>query len=288
VTVDADSDAFCLEQPGTTLTSADFARSSLVIYKRRWLQPKPLMLSALPDLADRAFSEREWTSLVEGLLHAEEHRNDLAWLNPPSAWALTSNKLSLLLRAAREGIEIPRFTLSTEVHVQHLNNDDVVIKAISADEVIDSTRSFATTRLSRASLQGLDRQRLPTPSLFQDYVAPTRELRSYYILGRMVTLALTPSSEHVDIRYVPARSMAPSFALLPTELDSRLGALARTFGLNYCAFDLLVPASGDPVLVDITPAGSWDYFESEEAPFISDVFGAIIADHVAAPERLVR
>ena len=286
VTVEADNDTFCLKQPGATVTSSDFARASLVIYKRRWLQPKPLVLSTLSGAADRLFSEREWTSLIEGLLQAEEHRGNSVWLNQPSSWALTSNKLALLLRASREGVHIPRFTISTNVPMQHVHNDDVVVKAISADEVIDSTRYFATTRLSRDSLQGLDRRQLPTPSLFQDYVAPVQELRAYYILGRMVTITLTPSPEHVDIRYVPADSMAPTRARLPGELDTTLRALARTFGLNYCAFDILVPSRGDPVLVDITPAGSWDYFESEDSPFISNAFGAIITDHVAPTQRL--
>jgi hypothetical protein len=286
VTVDADKDSFCLGQFGVTLRSADFARADLVVYKRRWLQPKPLVVSELSSAADRQFSEREWTSLLEGLLLAEEHRSDAVWLNPPSSWALTSNKLALLLRASRLGLDVPRFTVSTTIQMRDLHDRAVVAKAISADEVIDSARYFATARLYHDSLQHLNGQHLSTPSLLQDYVTPVRELRSYYILGRTITIVLTPSPEHVDIRYVPAESMAPTFDHLPAELDAALCGLARTFNLNYCAFDLLVPVHGDPMLIDITPAGSWDYFESEDAPFISNALGAVIKDHVMSAQGI--
>jgi len=283
-TVKADQHSFCLEQQNATLSSADFARSDLVIYKRRLLQPRPLVASTLANAADRQFSEREWAALLEGLLLAEEHRSDVVWLNRPSSWALTSNKLALLLRASRLGIAIPSFTISTTIEAREPHEVDIVTKAISADEVIDRARYFSTTRISPDTLRDLSGQRLPTPSLLQDYVAPIRELRVYYILGRTLTIALAPSPEHVDIRYASANSMAPTWDELPTTLDVSIRALARAFELNYCAFDLIAPASGAPLLVDITPAGGWDYFESEDSPFISNALAATIADHLTSPQ----
>jgi hypothetical protein len=284
IAVDADQHSFCLEQQDATLSSADLARADLVIYKRRLLQPRPLVASTLAESADREFSEREWTALVEGLLLAEESRSNAIWMNSPSSWALTSNKLALLLRAGQLGLSIPHFTIGTTIDARET---DVVTKAISANEVIDPARYFSTTRVPASTLRDLSGRRLPTPAFLQDYVAPARELRAYYILGCMLTIALTPSTEHVDIRYASAASMAPTWDELPAALDTRLRTLARVLELTYCVFDLIEPASGDPLLVDITPVGGWDYFESEDAPFISDALAVAISEHLEHPQVTV-
>jgi hypothetical protein len=287
VAVDADQDSFLLEQPGTRISSTDFAHADLIFYKRRWLQRKPLVISGLPRAADRRFSEREWTSLLEGLIEAEEHRSPAVWANPPSSWTSTSNKLALLLRASRLGVDIPHFTVATTVRTPDNDDQRLVAKAISADEVIDAGRYFATARLDPAHLRRLCGRRLPTPSLFQDYISPVRELRSYYLLGSTITISLTPSPDHVDIRYLSGDAMAATLAHLPPDIDTTLCSLAQAFNLNYCSFDLLVPEQGDPILIDITPAGSWEHFESDDAPFISDALGAVIEDYVTSEERSV-
>jgi len=281
VSVDADHDRFRLEQPGTRLTSSDFRRADLVVYKRRWLQPRPHVASELPRDADRAFSEREWSSLLEGLLIAEEHRSGVPWMNSPSAWALTANKLALVLRAARLGLDVPRFTVSTPIRPPARAGGDLVAKAISADEAIDAERCFTTARVSGSALAELEGRHLSTPSLLQAYVAPVRELRVYCVLGEAIAVGLTPSPDHVDIRYVAAERMEPTFERLPADLESQLIDLTRTLGLNYCSFDLLVAGEdGDAALVDITPAGSWDYFESDEDPFLSDALAVVIDNHL--------
>jgi glutathione synthase/RimK-type ligase-like ATP-grasp enzyme len=272
---------FRVEQPGAVLTSELFREARLVIYKRRWLQPKPLVASQLGHSADRVFSEREWGSLLEGFLIAEERRSEAVWVNAPSVWAVTHNKLALLLEAGRHGARIPSFEITTSVERGALSSD-IVVKAISADEMIDEGRYFSTTRLHDGDVASVAGEKLPTPSLFQEYLSVHHELRVYYILGRWVTVILHPSPQHVDIRHAPAEAMEPRLGELPAKLQQVLAGIVARHGLHYCAFDALVQSDGQPWLVDITPAGSWDYFENGGPEFISEALAHAVLEYVSA------
>jgi hypothetical protein len=283
IAVDATPDRFCLSRGDECLTSDDFAGADLVICKRRWLQPRPMVRSGLLNAADRRFAEREWRSLLDGLLAAQERRCEAVWLNAPSAWARTANKLSLMLRAVELGLPVPAFRISTPL--RRPGGDpaaDLVAKAISADEEIEPSRHFSTVKLGRSELAGLLGQRVTTPSLLQEHVEAVGELRAYFVLGEFVTVRLQSSAEHVDIRHATRDEMRPRLDRLPAGWAEPLGALAQDLGLGYCAFDLVERENGGPALVDVTPAGSWDYFETPEDPFLSCALAKAVESRLVA------
>ncbi len=287
VAADVSVGDFSLSQADVTLKSDDFATADIVIYKRRWLQPRPLVRSGLTTGSDRTFSEREWQSLVDGVLLEQEHCGNALWLNAPSAWARTDNKLSLLLRAVRMGLPVPPFRISTPIRFPANGAaGEVVTKAISANEEIEPTRHFSTVRLGVDEMADLRDNHVTTPSFLQEYVEPEYELRVYSVLGEMVTVRLNASPEHVDIRHSAREQMRPRLDCLPSSLEASLTALARDLSLNYCAFDLIAGVDGEIKLVDITPAGSWDYFETPDDPFLSNAFAEIVEGHLSA--RLAR
>lgn len=285
VSVDVGERGFHLEQPGARVTSATIREAGVIVYRRRLMQPRPLVISDLPSPEDRGFSEREWTSLIEGLLLAEERGGDATWLNPPSATLLTHNKLALLLHAARMGAVVPAFSVSTPVRFPASSRGELVVKAISSNERIDHTRHFSTALLSREDLRDLPGARLPTPSLLQEYVPADTELRVFYMLGAFFALALTPSRDHVDIRHVPRAELAPRAHDLAPGLRHALANLAGAFALGYCTFDLAIARDGPPVLLDITPNGDWDHFESDAAPVVSEFLADTIVAHISGSVR---
>ena len=280
VSVQADTDGFELRQPGARVSASDLRAAPLVIYRRRLLQARPLVSSQLATAADREFSEREWSSLIDGLLLAEEVRADCTWLNAPTATLLGSNKLSLLLRAANDGLPVPPFSVSTPVRFPEATSKELVAKAISADERIDERRHFSTTLLSDADRAALPGTALPTPSLLQEYVAPSLEVRVFYSLGELLSLALTPSDQHVDIRYAPLVDLNAREYDLPADLAEALRGFAERLSFSYCTFDLVLSERGEAALVDITPNGDWSYFESDEEPLISRFLASAIAKHI--------
>ena len=205
-------------------------------------------------------------------------------MNSPSATLLGANKLSLVIRAARGDLPVPHFSISTPVRFPDSDSGDLVAKAISADERIDVDRHFSTTKLSAKDLADLPGARLPTPSLLQEYVAPELEIRVFYAFGRLSSLALKPSGDHVDIRHTPRAGLAPTQHDLPSKLSNALAEFAKNQSFSYCTFDLLAPNGEEPLLVDITPNGDWDYFESDSRPVVSEFLAQAIVDHTAASE----
>lgn len=281
VSIYADQTAFELNQSEASLDSEVLRDAALIIYRRRLLQPRPLVTSGLASRGDREFSEREWGSLVDGLLLAEQSRARATWMNSPSATLLCANKLFLVLEAARRGLQVPRLSISTPVRLPESASGDLVTKAISANERIDESRYFSTAKLSTEDLTELPGTRLPTPSLVQEYVTPKHEIRVFFALGKFLALALSPSKEYVDIRYASPTELEPRRHDLTPELCDALADLAKGLSLSYCTFDLVVPDDGPPALVDITPNGGWDYFESDSTPVISEFLAKVITSHVA-------
>lgn len=264
------------------MRTVDLRETPVIVHRRRLLQPRPLVTSELESPGDRAFSEREWTSLIEGALLTEERQSRSTWLNTPSSTLLTGNKLSLTLRAAHAGLSVPPFSVSTPVRFPSTSHPDLVAKAISADERIDAVRHFPTSLLSPEDLRGLPGSRTPTPSLLQEYVPHAMELRVFYALDKFLALALTSSGEQVDIRYTPRAKLSPKVHDLPEGFRQRLADFVRAFGLDYCTFDVVVSDDGSPALLDITPNGDWDYFESDAEPLVTEFLADVIAKRVSS------
>ncbi len=282
VSVEVGEGEFRLEQPDALVRSVDLREAPIVVHRRRLMQPRPLVASELAEPADRTFSEREWGSLLDGLLLTAEREGDQTWLNSPSASLIAGNKLSLLLRAARGGVPVPPFTVSTPVRFPPGGENGIVAKAISADERIDAERYFSTALLSDEDLARLPGARLSTPSLLQRFVHASTEVRVFFALGEFLALELDRPAERVDIRFATLAELAPRAFELPGELRRALAELASGLGLGYCAFDLVLPDDERPQLVDITPNGDWDYFERPEEPLITDFLADAILRQVSS------
>ena len=180
------------------------------------------------------------------------------------------------------GLSIAPFRISTPAELPPSPQHGLVTKAISTDERIDANRYLTTMLVSEAKLVEIEGAHLATPCLLQHRIQPRTELRVFFILGETIALALRPSPEHIDIRYSSAEEMAPRFVAVPPELGSSLRDFARTQQLNFCAFDILETDGGRQFLVDVTPNGSWDYFENAEAPRISEALAQAVTSHIAA------
>jgi hypothetical protein len=191
VSVSVDCDDIWLQQRGTTVTQADFARARVIIYRRRFHFPRSLVTSSLATDADCSFSEREWTSLIDAILIREEQRSHALWMNSPSATLRCNNKLSLLLRAADAGFLMAPFCVSTPVRFPPDAPSGLVTKAISTDERIDSSRYLTTALVPPEILQEIYGVHLGTPSLFQHRIQAQSELRIFQILGSLPLIILT-------------------------------------------------------------------------------------------------
>jgi hypothetical protein len=174
------------------------------------------------------------------------------------------------------------FCVSTPVRFPPDAPSGLVTKAISTDERIDSSRYLTTALVPPEILQEINGVHLGTPSLFQHRIQPQSELRIFQILGDAIAVWLKPSVDNVDIRYSSAREMAPLMTEISPELRSNLERFTKSQQLSLCAFDMLLADDSRLYLVDITPNGSWDYFEDDEAPAISEALAKVVAKKVVA------
>ena len=174
------------------------------------------------------------------------------------------------------------FRVSTPVRFPSRALNGVVTKAISADERIDSSRYLTTALVPPETLQEIENVHLSTPCLLQHRIQVQAELRIFQILEDTIAVRLKPSADHTDIRYSSAREMAPHMTEISPELRSTLKHFTKSQQLCFCAFDILITDDSRQFLVDITPNGSWDYFEDDEAPAISEALAKVVANKVVA------
>jgi hypothetical protein len=289
LTIDATPGSFRLERGDAVLSSDDFAGARIVVHRTglgHWHSPVSAPSAAAPE---RAFTEREWASLLHGLfLEAEQRFPHLTWLNPPSISAVTSGKYALLASADLDGLTVPDLRVSTHGHLPSRSaSGQYVCKAISEDESVDDTRTYCTAVLDAETLKALP-VRTDCPSLIQERVLPQYELRVYYLLGETLGFRVRAErGDYADLRLVPRAEWTAELATIPPQLHRALRAYCERRHLSYCVFDFL-RAAGRDLLIDVTPSGTWSYLESPGDPVITTWYADILARVVgeAHPSKL--
>jgi hypothetical protein len=267
--VDAAPGSFHLGRAGQSFSSADVAAADVVIHRigiGQW--ERPVTASGGSD-SERRFAEREWSSLLSSLLIEAEYRYPhLRWANSPSASLRAARKYQLLATADLDDLRIPDTRVSTQNLLPASSSGEYVCKAIDENEDIDRARTLASARLPDEIVEASP-FRTDCPSLIQERVPPESELRVYYLFGSALGISIAADRGYSDIRLVPRESLAVQPADVPSELAAAVGRFCRRHELNYCAFDFL-SVSGRHTLVDVTPGGTWSYYEMADAPFITD------------------
>lgn len=275
---------FELCRGGHCLSSSDLEASAVVVHRvgnGQW--DHPVIATAGSD-AERRFAEREWSSLFSSLLLEVETRHQhILWVNRPSASVRASRKYFLLATADLDGLRVPSLCISTENLLPQSSSGAYVSKAIDQNEDVDDVRTFASARLPREIIDASP-FRTNCPSLIQERVAPDSELRVYYLLGRVLGIRIATRQPYTDIRLVPRESLNVEPVGVPSDLTDAMRRFCARHALSYCVFDFLV-ASGDYALVDVTPGGSWSYYETPARPFITEWYAKILLE--AATGRIV-
>jgi hypothetical protein len=290
LTVDATPGSFRIERGDEALSSDHFARARVVVHRTglgRWRRPV-----AAPSAAgaERTFTEREWSSLLQGLLlEAEQRHPHLTWLNRPSVSAVTSEKYALLASASLDDLIVPDLRVSTEGHLpRHSASGQYVCKAIGEDESIDDATTYCTAVLDAETLGALP-FRTNCPSLIQERILAEYELRVYYLLGEALGVRIVAARrDYADLRLLPRSDWSAEVATIAPQMREALRRYCERHRLAYCVFDFLRTADGRDLLIDVTPSGTWSHLESPADPAITTWYADILARIVrgAVPSEL--
>jgi hypothetical protein len=278
--IDAAPARFALRRGGRSLSSETLAGARVVIHRPgigRWWRP---VAASRGSRRERAFAEREWASLLHGLLIEAEHRHrHLTWINRPSISSMASEKYQLLATAELDGLRVPDLRVSTAGLLPRSATDQYIAKAINEDENVDDNRVYCTTALDKEIVSGAD-FRTDTPSLIQERIPAEYELRVYSLLGTLLCLRVAVQDrEHTDIRLVPQELLSVEPVAADPDLAQAIGRYTERHRLSYCAFDFLHAADGRDLLVDVNPSGSWSFYETPSKPFVTEWYAeTLIAD----------
>lgn len=276
INISHSTNSLVLLQNETQITEDDFFSSKFIIFFRWKMKNQPFVKSTLKKISDKRFAEREWTSLLLGiLLYYEDLYPGLLWINRPSLFYNQSVKYWLLCRANKFDFAIPKFIASNKFQKITGDENTLITKSISSDEQIDSKRYFFTTKLNNDFISQYANRSSICPSFLQRYIKPKHELRIYYLLGFTLTLMLRTNSLYSDIRELSKSDIEIEEVDCPKEVKQSIDKFCESCGLSYCCFDF-VYNDGQYFLLDITPNGSWEFFKNDKNPEISIRFSKIL------------
>lgn len=210
---------------------------------------------------ERRFAEAESHLALNALLTV----GDYFWVNHPARENLAKSKPAQLFVARKLGMEIPETLVSNdpdEVRRFVANSKtEVVYKGMSQPHMVPGTALF-TGLLTKETLANLDLIRL-TPGIFQERVEKAYELR-VTVVGTKVFSVKIDSQKNRDAQLDWRRALHDvgyEAVDLPRNIEEKILAFMRTFGLFYGAFDFIVTPDGRYVFLEINPSGQYMWLE---------------------------
>jgi len=247
-----DTDRFFNEQEfscGTQKSTGDMLEKVTAIWNRRPQTPTIESVAHQPHVHEFCAREAE-VALFGRLLSL-----DAMWVNDLYANKRANHKVLQLKVAEQIGFSVPRTVVS--------NNPERVI-----DTGDGKTAAIYATAMSPDTLSA-DSIRL-CPGIYQQKIEKARELRVTCMGEELFAVSIEGKlSTGVDIR----REMI-DLPHIPFDLDPKTAEychrLRTTFGLHYCAIDLVQDTDGKIWFLEINPNGQWGWIEKKTGLPLSD------------------
>ena len=264
--IEDDRVSMAFESEGIELPLAEVG----AVWFRRWLYER--RHETVDLLADPGADDHTLHYQLRRHLNLESRRlsdfiysifDHLPWLSHPRRSSL--NKLDVLRRAARAGLATPATLVTTERAALRRfceQHGEVITKPIGEVEAFiagEVSHFLYTTPLGRAEIDALPERF--APSLFQEKVEKSYELRVFYLDGECHTMAIFSQNDpqtRADFRQYnrerPNRNVP--YRLRP-ELAASLRLLMDELGLETGSLDLLVAPDGREVFLEVNPVGQF-------------------------------
>ena len=233
-------------------------------------KPDPLNLSHFVlEKASLDYVEAEFSEILQGLYGL---LNGATWINNPLTSRLAHRKLLQLHVASKVGFITPRSVVTNQADVALAFAEsvgwDVAIKSLGALTVTEQRSDdlvqygVFTRRVNKSELLSQKDKIVHMPTIFQEYVNKAYELRVTCVADqtfccRIDSQASAESRE--DFRF-NTRNLKHELVECP-EIEPKLKAYMKEFGLNFGCFDIAVTPSGEFVFFECNPNGQWLWIE---------------------------
>lgn len=196
--------------------------------------------------------------------------SSLSWLNPPSALALSSQKIYQLSQAHALHIPTPSTLISNDresVLTFFNKHKGAVAKSLAngfsiygQEQLKFYSRFF--THPSDAFLDGLTY----SPMIFQERIPKKRELRVTVVDDRcfgMVADTTEIDNDNVDLRHLDYDAEKHRFKGMPVpdSVATASRAIMKCFGLSYAGLDWIEDESGEWLFLELNCMGSFKWSE---------------------------
>lgn len=226
------------------------------------------------------FARSELSMAFGGMLRALE----CYWMSPPGAIAEARFKVEQLARAERLGLSVPDSCVTSQpshaaafIREHHSN---VVIKALGDPDIyapregVAPVTNIRTSRVTSTDLNSINRV-TEAPVLLQEEIHKQADIRATVVGGSVIPVLIESQSRpesSLDWRSA-ATELPHEVMTLPRDVESRLIALADSYGLRFAAIDLANSVDGDYVFLELNPNGEWGWLD--------DLAGADIGSRIA-------
>jgi glutathione synthase/RimK-type ligase-like ATP-grasp enzyme len=143
------------------------------------------------------------------------------------------------------------------------SKNEIVYKTLSQSLHTEAGKSLFTSIVTEDALANLDLIQL-TPGIFQQLVPKAYELRATVVGPRIFSARIDSQSRaetKIDWRHLPFE--ADAAVDLPPDIEGKIHAFMKAFGLVYGAFDFIVTPEGRHVFLEVNPAGQYMWIESK-------------------------
>lgn len=272
--LDFDDSDYFLSIDGKSIERKDFLEASVIIFRLWRMDDTRFVKSNLSTESSRKFSEREWMSSMQSMLFvAEQDTGFKKWANPPSKEYILRSKPYLLYRASCY-LQMPHYKISTEISLGDFKGD-VAAKCISSNQNYRDDEYFGTCRFKKEDLIEVMESKQTTPAFLSEYIDQQCEVRTYFFYDEVFSIKLISSVNYSDIREVSQNYLDASIISIPKILSDSIKSFCKGEKINYCCFDFIVKDSSF-YLVDITPNGTWGFYDSMVDGKISDFICSVV------------
>lgn len=215
------------------------------------------------DDEERRFAQEESQRALDALMT----RLQVPWINHPQRHARANSKPAQLSAARRVGLDIPPTLISNDPEEVRAfvarAGGETVFKAHSQNLNLEPGKALFTALLTTREMERVDLIRR-SPGIFQQFVPKAYEVRST-VVGSRIFSGKIDSQAHpetrIDWRHKPF-DIEEEPITLPPDVEARILALMREFGLVYGALDFIVTPEGRHVFLEVNPAGQYLWVEA--------------------------
>jgi glutathione synthase/RimK-type ligase-like ATP-grasp enzyme len=220
------------------------------------------------------------------------------WMNNPivSTRLLEHNKLYQLKIASRLGLKTPRTLVTNDpnqiLDFIHREDSSAAVKILRGNffsrENDDQHLFIFTKRISEDVVREHFSEFRMAPVMVQEYIPKSIELRVTVIGEKVFACAIhSQASERTqdDWRRYDFDNVKHEPYVLPDEIQEKLVALIRYWGLTYGACDLILTPEGEYVFLEINANGQWYWIEQLTQMPISKTIAETLAE---APMYLMK